>query len=136
MSERMLRIGEVAARTGVSVPALRFYERRGLIAPARRLPSGYRAFTPAAVREVRLVKWGQGLGFTLEELVEVMRILRDHQRKHSGGVRARALAKIEARRAALARGRALRRSLQAIADCRCQGDCPIIERAVADRRRR
>lgn len=133
MSERTLRIGELAKRTGVSVQALRLYERRGLLAKAVRRDSGYRAFAPAAVREVRAIKWAQGLGFTLVELGEVMRILRDHQRPRTGGVRARAQAKIDEIDATIRRLRAMRRSLRAIADCRCNGDCPIVEKAIGKR---
>ena len=55
-----MRIGEVAARADVSVKAMRYYERLGLIAPARR-PNGYREFDESHVRTVAEIR----------ELVEV-----------------------------------------------------------------
>jgi hypothetical protein len=61
--ERMaLRVGEVAARAGVHRETLRYYERRGLIAPPPRRSSGYRQYPPETVERVRLIKWAQGLG--------------------------------------------------------------------------
>ena len=131
-----MRIGELSERTGVSVQALRFYERRGLITPPVRSDSGYRVYAPSAVREVRAIKWAQGLGFRLEELVEVMRILRDHERRRTGVVRARARVKIEEIDGTIRRLQTMRRSLRAIVACRCNGHCPIIEKAIGERRRR
>ncbi|HEY3121316.1 MAG TPA: MerR family DNA-binding transcriptional regulator [Vicinamibacteria bacterium] len=44
-----MQIGELAERSGVSVQAVRYYERRGLFAPAARLSSGYRDYPTNAV---------------------------------------------------------------------------------------
>jgi DNA-binding transcriptional MerR regulator len=65
---RPLRIGQLAAQTDVSVATLRFYERRGLIPPPARTPSGYRAYTEEAVEIIRSIKRAQELGFTLKEI--------------------------------------------------------------------
>jgi len=51
-----LRIGAVARQAGVSVDTVRYYERRGLLRPAGRLPSGYRRYTEAAVARIRLAR--------------------------------------------------------------------------------
>jgi DNA-binding transcriptional MerR regulator len=69
-----LRIGDVAARAGVTVETLRYYERRGLLRPARRLRSGYREYTADAVGVVRFIKRAQSLGFTLAEVEELVRL--------------------------------------------------------------
>ncbi len=67
-----MKIGEVAAHAEVSVDTVRFYERKGLLpAPARR-SSGYRNYAASAVRRVRFVKKVQQLGFSLEEVVELL----------------------------------------------------------------
>lgn len=50
-----LRIGELAARAGVSVDTLRYYERRGLLPAPQRQQSGYRVYTPATVQRVRAI---------------------------------------------------------------------------------
>jgi Hg(II)-responsive transcriptional regulator len=63
-----MRSSQVAAQAGVNVQTLRYYERRGLLPEPRRLPSGYRAYRPDAVRRVRFVKRAQQLGFSLEEI--------------------------------------------------------------------
>lgn len=70
----MLKIGELAKRTNVSVDALRLYEKRGLI-KSERMANGYRSFAPETDRLVNLVKLGQRLGFTLKEMAEIVGVL-------------------------------------------------------------
>ncbi len=70
-----MKVGEVAKTAGVSVQAVRFYERRGLIPAARRLASGYRDYPAETVRTVLLIKQMQELGFTLRELEEFISLL-------------------------------------------------------------
>ncbi|MEU6595298.1 MerR family transcriptional regulator [Streptomyces sp. NPDC046881] len=62
-----MRIGELAARTGVSRDTLRFYEKIGLI-EGDRLPNGYRDFPPETVVWLQYVRTAQTLGFTLAEI--------------------------------------------------------------------
>lgn len=61
-----MRVGELARRAGVTVRALRYYEKAGLVVPAR-LPNGYREYDPAAVREVEQIRELMGLGLSVEE---------------------------------------------------------------------
>ena len=82
-AEPLLRIGDVAEQSGVSVDALRFYEKRGLLKPASRRASGYREYTPDAVRLVRFIRRAQDLGFTLAEVAELVR-LRERAWKGNG----------------------------------------------------
>lgn len=70
----LLRIGDVAAQSGASVDTLRFYEKRGLLRPARRRASGYREYEPDAVRLVRFIRRAQSLGFTLAEVEDLVRM--------------------------------------------------------------
>src|SRR5260370_39379593 len=67
-----MRTGEVAAEAGVNVQTLRYYERRGILAKPKRAPSGYREYAPDAVRLIRFIKRAQQLGFTLEEIEELL----------------------------------------------------------------
>jgi DNA-binding transcriptional MerR regulator len=67
-----LRIGAVARRSNVSIDTVRYYERRGLLRPASRLPSGYRLYTDAAVARIQLARHLQGLGMTLDEIAELL----------------------------------------------------------------
>lgn len=73
-TEQTLRIGDLAAQTGVTVEALRYYERRGLLRPTGRRASGYREFPTDAVRVVRFIKRAQSLGFSLTEIEELVRL--------------------------------------------------------------
>ena len=67
-----LRIGAVARHAGVSIDTVRYYERRGLLRPTGRLPSGYRLYTDAAVTRIRLARQLQGLGMTLDEIAATL----------------------------------------------------------------
>lgn len=68
-----LRSGEIARRAGVSADTLRHYERRGLLGKPRRLANGYRAYPPEALDRVLLIQRALAVGFTLDELTELLR---------------------------------------------------------------
>ena len=70
---RELRSGEVARRAGVSADTLRHYEQRGLLRKPRRLANGYRAYPPEALDRVLLIQRALAVGFTLDELAEILR---------------------------------------------------------------
>ncbi|SIO10394.1 redox-sensitive transcriptional activator SoxR [Vannielia litorea] len=63
----VLSIGQFAARAGLAVSALRFYEAEGLIAPMR-APSGQRRFRRADIRRVSFVRIAQQFGYTLPQI--------------------------------------------------------------------
>jgi DNA-binding transcriptional MerR regulator len=67
-----MKIGEMARRAGVTIDTVRFYERRGVLPPPDRLPSGYRVYDTGAVERVRFARQLQGLGFTLDEVVDAL----------------------------------------------------------------
>jgi DNA-binding transcriptional MerR regulator len=67
----VLRIGEVAARAGVSVRALRYYEEQGLL-EAERTPSGQRRYSESAVGRVRLVQQLYAAGLTSKDVLELL----------------------------------------------------------------
>lgn len=68
-----MKIGQVAADAEVTVDTVRFYERRGVLPPPERRPSGYREYTPAAVERIRMARALQQLGFTLDEIIDALR---------------------------------------------------------------
>lgn len=68
----MMKIGQVAEQAGVSVDTVRFYERRGVIPLAERLPSGYRSYSEVTVERIRLARRLQQLGLTLDEVVDAL----------------------------------------------------------------
>jgi DNA-binding transcriptional MerR regulator len=69
---RRLRTGEVADRAGVNIQTLRYYERRGLIAEPERSPGGHRTYPADTVTLLGVIKSAQRLGFTLDEVAELL----------------------------------------------------------------
>ena len=67
-----LRAGEVASRAGVNLQTLRYYERRGILAEPDRSLGGHRLYDDSTVLLLRVVKAAQALGFTLEEIAELI----------------------------------------------------------------
>ncbi|MDQ4069144.1 MAG: redox-sensitive transcriptional activator SoxR [Actinomycetota bacterium] len=76
MFEEELSIGAVAARTGVSVSALRFYEERGLIR-SRRSEGGQRRYSRAVLRRVAFIQVAQRVGLTLDDIANALATLPD-----------------------------------------------------------
>jgi MerR family mercuric resistance operon transcriptional regulator len=111
-----LRIGDVAREAGVNVQTLRYYERRGLVAPAYR-HSGQREYDPADVDRVRIIKAAQRLGFTLTEIQELLDL--SAHRRGTGELRARATAKIVEIDARIARLEAMRSNLSKVEVAEC-----------------
>jgi DNA-binding transcriptional MerR regulator len=67
-----MKIGEFSKATGVKVGTIRFYERKKLLRPAGRTPSGYRTYSPQDVQSVKGIRLTQELGFTLKEIKELL----------------------------------------------------------------
>jgi MerR family redox-sensitive transcriptional activator SoxR len=72
----LLSIGDLAARTGLSVSAIRFYEAKGLISPMRN-NGGQRRFFRSDIRRLSFVLIAQQLGFTIEQIREQFQSLPD-----------------------------------------------------------
>src|SRR3954471_6914043 len=124
-----MRIGTAAEQAGVNVQTLRYYERRGLLPRSPRRGSGYREFPDEAVRIVRFIKRAQDLGFTLDEIEELLRLRVDKRRDRARirGVAERRVRQIDQKIAEL---QAMKRALSHLVDCCEQGatlECPIIE---------
>jgi DNA-binding transcriptional MerR regulator len=66
-----MRIGELAARTGVSVRALRYYEEHGLLV-SERSPSGQRHYPDDAVDRVQLIQQLYAAGLTSRAIAELL----------------------------------------------------------------
>ncbi|WP_306205857.1 MerR family transcriptional regulator [Actinoplanes sp. RD1] len=88
-----LRSGEVAARAGVNPQTVRYYERRGLLAEPARSLGGHRLYPESAVTVLRVIKAAQRLGFTLDEIAD---LLESHREGMAGRARAK-LTEIEAK---------------------------------------
>ena len=71
-----LLIGDVAERTGLSAPTIRYYESIGLLIAPPRTGTGYRRYGDTAVAELQFIKKAQTLGFSLEEISEILKLSR------------------------------------------------------------
>lgn len=70
----MLTIGSVARKAGVPSSTVRYYEARGLLRPAARLPNGYRIYGEDAVGLLNFVRRAQALGITLREVKRLVQL--------------------------------------------------------------
>jgi DNA-binding transcriptional MerR regulator len=68
------RIGQLAKAAGVSPDTLRHYERKGVLQKPSRSANGYRGYAPDALDRVRLVRRALSVGFTLDELSQVLKV--------------------------------------------------------------
>jgi DNA-binding transcriptional MerR regulator len=89
-----LRAGQVAAAVGVNLQTLRYYERRGLLAEPDRTNGGHRLYPAEAVTLLRVIKAAQHLGFTLDEVADLLDTGAHHHSRRDPGLQARAAAKI------------------------------------------
>ena len=134
MSQPGLRSGQLADAAGVNVQTLRYYERRGLLQRPERTLGGHRLYPPDAVVLLRMIKAAQRLGFTLDEVSE---LLETGSHRHDGqadtGLQAQAAAKVaeideriadlQTIRAALTQ--ALDAGCDDLAVCATQPCCPL-----------
>ncbi len=72
-----MTIGKLAELCGIGVETVRYYERRGLIAEPERTGSGYRRYAREAVDRIRFIVSAKDLGFTLNEISELLSISTD-----------------------------------------------------------
>ncbi|MGN2640584.1 MerR family transcriptional regulator [Nocardia takedensis] len=112
-----LRSGELAAAAGVNAQTLRYYERRGLLAEPDRSLGGHRLYPEQAVTVLRVIKAAQRLGFTLDEVAELVNATR-HRRAETG-LQARAAAKLAEIDSRLAELTAVRDTLRAALAAGC-----------------
>jgi DNA-binding transcriptional MerR regulator len=125
-----MRTGEVAERAGVNIQTLRYYERRGLIAEPVRGTGGQRAYPPDTVALIGVIKAAQRLGFTLDEVADLLAASRHGHR--TADLKRRALdkiAEIDRKTADLA---AIRDTLCQVVAAECDSlthctcpDCPL-----------
>ena len=128
-----LSIGSLAKAADVNVETIRYYQRRGLLDEPSKPLGGHRRYSPSAATRVRFIKRAQQLGFTLEEIKDLL-LLEDGQSCRETRLLAEhKLELIEERIADLTR---MRRSLRTlIAECaggKRPRSCPIIATLSAD----
>src|SRR5258708_16791023 len=75
---RAARIGEVAEEAGISIDASRFYEKQGLLRRSPRTEGGFRLFGLSDIETLKFVRKAQELGFSLNEIRELLILRSDH----------------------------------------------------------
>ena len=126
---QQLTIGKLARANGIGAGALRYYEQVGLLAAAPRTRAGYRLYGEGAARRLRFIRRAQALGFSLDEVAELL-ALSDNPRAGAREVKKATRAKIADIDARIEALRRMKRGLEALAS-RWSGhgsthECPIL----------
>lgn len=120
-------IGRLAMQAGVNAETVRYYQRRGLLEEPRRPPGGIRRYSEAHAHRLRFIKQAQGLGFSLEEVKDLLAL--EDGRHCSEAERLRSL-KLAAVRERLAQLRQVEQALASLVEqCHCNTgtvSCPLI----------
>lgn len=121
-------IGKVAKLAGVSIDTVRYYERNGLLAPAKRLASGYRRYDELQLSRLRFIRRAQELGFSLKDIRELLGLSAQRDVARVKRAAEKKLEEVEGRLAALER---VRKGLSTLIEA-CPGhgrarDCPILQ---------
>lgn len=131
----LLSIGKVAKRASISVETIRFYERMGLLAEPQRKASGYRQFSEADVRKLVFIQHAKNLGFSLNEIKELLSLQADNRStsREIRNIAAHKLQDIENKIKMLER---MRETLQHLVN-KCPGkgptsECPILDALASD----
>ena len=124
-----MNIGQAASETGVSAKMIRYYESITLLKPSARSDAGYRIYTPNDLHALRFIKRGRGLGFSLEQIRELLSLWQNDQRA-SADVKGIALAHVAELNKRIDELTEMRDTLAHLAQS-CHGDdrpdCPILQ---------
>ncbi|KMP11140.1 hypothetical protein UZ36_05440 [Candidatus Nitromaritima sp. SCGC AAA799-C22] len=126
--EKLTR-GRVAKLCEINIEAVRYYEQRRLIGPPDRNASGYRVYAEEDVHKIRFIKNAQKLGFTLEEIGELLK-LRVRKNGKCEPVMVRAQKKLDEVEIKIRDLQSMQAALKDLIAC-CKeaaptGDCPIL----------
>jgi len=116
-----LRAGQVATAAGVNRETLRYYERRGLLVEPDRSLGGHRLYPLETVQVLRVIKAAQRLGFTLDEVADLLAVggHRHGRRRADSGLVARTEAKLTEIEQKIADLVAIRDTLRAAVEAGC-----------------
>jgi MerR family mercuric resistance operon transcriptional regulator len=114
-----LRSGQVAEQAGVNLQTLRYYERRGLLAEPDRSLGGHRLYPVEAVTVLLVIKAAQRLGFTLDEVADLLDAGRHRHGRPDSALRSRAQAKLAEVQAKIAHLQVIAGALRSAVDAGC-----------------
>ncbi|MBI1244743.1 MAG: Cu(I)-responsive transcriptional regulator [Alphaproteobacteria bacterium] len=123
-----MNIGEAAAAAGVTAKTIRYYESIGLLRPPPRSTGGYRLYSPEDVHTLRFAGRARDLGFSIDEIGNLLALWRD-KRRASADVKRIAIGHIVELEGKIAALQAMVATLRHLART-CHGDgrpdCPIL----------
>ena len=132
-----VNIGDAARLSGVSAKMVRHYEGLGLLPRVARTDSGYRQYAEGDVHTLRFIKRARDLGFSMEEIAELVGLWQN-RRRASANVRRVAQKHADDLAHRIAAMQEMQRTLQHLIHC-CHGDerpeCPILEELAGSRQR-
>ena len=114
-----LRSSQLADAAGVNVQTLRYYERRGLLAEPERTLGGHRLYPAEAVTVLRVIKAAQRLGFTLEEVADLLETAAHHHGRTDSALAERAKLKLIEVEERISDLRVIREALQQAIEAGC-----------------
>ena len=124
-----MNIGQAAEESGVSAKMIRYYESIGLIPKTVRTESGYRVYSDSDVHTLRFIRRARDLGFSVEQIAELVALWRDRDRA-STDVKRIALEHVDLLERKARELQEMATTLKHLAK-HCHGDsrpdCPIIE---------
>lgn len=127
-------IGELAKQAGVNVETIRFYQRRGLLDEPKKPLGGIRRYAQAHVRRIRFVREAQELGFSLDEVAELLALEDGRNCREAERIGSKKLATVRERLAQLKRVEKVLATL--VEQCHCNTgklSCPLIDALEYDR---
>lgn len=123
-----MNIGQASKATGVSAKMIRYYDEIGLVQPASRTDANYREYDRREINELRFIKRGRSLGFSMAEITQLLALWRDRDRpsREVKAIADRHVADLDAR---ITEMQAMADTLRHLSHC-CAGDgrpdCPIL----------
>ncbi|MGE0294272.1 MAG: helix-turn-helix domain-containing protein [Hyphomonadaceae bacterium] len=124
-----LQRAELARRTGANLETVRYYEKIGLLPPPPRTASGYRSYEKAHERRLSFVLRARELGFSLEEVRALLRLVdeRDQPCAEVSRLAATHLADVRTKIADLKRMASVLKNMVAQCGDGTRPDCPLID---------
>ena len=127
-------IGLAARRSGVSARMVRHYESLGLLSTVARTETGYRQYTEADIHTLRFIKRARDLGFSMDEIAELVSLWHN-RRRASANVKRIAQKHLDELTTRIAHMQGMQDTLAHLVHC-CQGDarpeCPILDELATD----
>lgn len=127
-----MKIGQIAKASGVRIDTLRYYEKEGLIKPASRTEAGYREYDNNAVQQMRFILKAKALGFSLQEIRELLSLRIDREHHPCSEVKDMAETKLTSIEEKIAELQRMHQALKRISDMCCGGPEPAVHCSILD----